>query len=245
MSGVGGPGDPRLESALRALAGADVAPGDSEARLARARATVRGDRGLIGAARSLSTPARGALVGVALAALVGVVLVFNARGDLAVYPTARLVAEAALSGGFALILAGVALRGPHRATPGPGLTWTLAGLALAVPALLAVIPPADLMLPGAKGGEGTLARDAAACFGYGVAASLPVLGVLAVLQRLPPTTPRAAAMAAVGAGLGGVLALQMHCPIAVRDHLFLGHASVPLAALLAVLLVRRLTGGPS
>ena len=233
--------DPRLDAALARLA-EDVDESGAEQRLVAARATVEADSGLLSRVRSLPTPVRVALAGFALGLLALVIVLVNAREDLQHYPALRLGMEAALSAGAALMLAAVALRGPHRPAPGAGFTWVLGLVALAVPLGLALVPPADLMLPGAKGGEGTFARDAAACFVYGLAAALPVLGVLALLQRMPPTAPRVAAMAAAGAGLGGVLALQMHCPIAVRDHLIVGHATVPLATLLVVLVVRRVRG---
>lgn len=242
------PQDPRLDAALEKLASArdasDEGPQSAE-RLGDTRAAVAADGGLLTGMRSLPTPVRVSFAGLALGALAGVVLLFNARPDLWAYPTTRLVIEAGLAALLSLALSAVALRGPHRAMPGAWVTWGLVAVALAVPLALALAPPADLMLPGAKGEEGAFSRDAFACFVYGVGAALPVMGVLALLQRLPPTGARIAALAAGGAGLGGVLALQMHCPIAMRDHLLLGHAFVPLFVLLAVLLVRRALGGPS
>lgn len=233
--------DPRLEEALAKLAGVEEEP--SAQRLAAFREAVSRDTGLLSTLRQLPRLVRVALAGVALGGLALVVGLLSARQDLGAYPALRLLLEAGASAVLALLLAKVALRGPHRAAPAPGVAWGLAGAAVALPAVLALVPPADLMLPGAKGGEGAFVKEVMACFVYGCAAALSVLGTLAMLQRLPPTRARVTALAAAGAGLGGVLALQLHCPIAVRDHLMMGHTTVPLALILVSLLARRILRG--
>ncbi|MCO4769709.1 MAG: hypothetical protein KDA24_06720 [Deltaproteobacteria bacterium] len=238
--------DPRLDAALQALARPPEASAEvegAEARLGATKQAVASETGFVTTVRQLPTPARLAIAAVAMAALATIVLLVNARADLGEYPALRLAMEGASSAALALILTSVALRGPHKAAASSGVTWGLAIAAVALPAALALVPPENLMLPGAKGGEGTFVKDVMACFLYGSAAALPILGTLAVLQRLPPTRARVSALAAAGAGLGGVLALQMHCPIALRDHLLIGHATVPLAAMLVILLVRRAFGG--
>lgn len=237
--------DPRLDAALARIAQERQPEDESEERLGTARARVARERGLVATLRGLSTRHRVALAGVVLAMLGAIVLGINGREDLGQYPMLRLVIEGGLSAGLSLGLAAVALTGPHRPVPSPRAAWILAGAALVLPLFLALVPPADLMLPGAKGGEHTFGRDALACFVYGLAAALPVMGILVLLQRIPPTGPRIAAIAAASAGLGGVMALQMHCPIAMQEHLLVGHATVPLAALLAALLLRRAFGATS
>ncbi len=233
--------DPRLEEALAKLAGGDEEP--SAQRLAAAREAVSQDTGLLSTLRQLPRLTRVALAGIALGSLALLVGLFSAREDLGAYPVLRLALEVGSSIVLALLVTNLVLRGPHRTAPAPGLTWGLAGAAVGLPAVFAFAPPADLMLPGAKGGEGAFVKEVMSCFVYGSAAALSVLGTLAVLQRLPPTRARVSVLAAAGAGLGGVLALQMHCPIAVRDHLLMGHVTVPLAVVLAVLFVRRALGG--
>jgi len=232
--------DPRLDAALRALAD-DGDDAGVDGRLDALRASLAQEGGLA-RLKSLSTPARLAAVTSLLAVIVALTIVFSGRPDLGVYPAARLTVEMAVPGILALALALVALRGPHRPPPATGLTWGLAGAAVLLPLAMAFLPPADLMIPGAKGSEGRFVQEVMGCFLYGSAAALPVLGALAVLQRLPPTRTRMAALTAAGAGLGGVLALQMHCPVALRDHLLLGHATVPLATILLIVAGRALLG---
>lgn len=232
--------DPRLEAALRALSDEGGAAGVDE-RLAALRASLAQETGLA-RLRSLSTPVRVGIAGLVLVVIVAATALFSGRADLGVYPTLRLALETLVPGVLALALASVALRGPHRPPPPEKLTWGLAAAAVALPAGMAFLPPADLMLPGAKGMGGTFVQQVMACFLYGSAAGLPVLGALAVLQRLPPTRTRVAALTAAGAGLGGVLALQMHCPVALRDHMLLGHATVPLATILLIVAARVLRG---
>ncbi|MEZ4287065.1 MAG: NrsF family protein [Polyangiales bacterium] len=71
-----------------------------------------------------------------------------------------------------------------------------------------------------------------ACFGFGIAMAVPIFAVLRLVDR---GTPLGNVLGAVASGVAAILLLQLHCPLASRDHLLFGHGSV-LAAFLVVVL---------
>ncbi len=238
--------DPRLDAALETLAASGYLADDEEGsgeRLREAQAVIASDQGVLTRVRSLSTPVRTLLAGFVVGALGAVVLLFHARVGLEHYPADRLFLEGVSITSLSLLLSAFALGGPHRPTPKPWVTWSLLGGALLTPLMLAFLPPVDLMLPGAKGGGGGFGREAFVCSVYGLGASFPMVAVLALLRRVPTTDGRLAVLGAGAAGLAGVLALQLHCPIGLRSHLLLGHAVVPLLLIVILLLVHRTFGG--
>ena len=236
--------DPRLDAVLERLAdeASSEGPDGEDARLDALRAAVQADTGLGARLQSLSTPVRvGVLVAVVLL-VAGAVAILNPRPDLALYPRLRLLFEAALPGVLALVLGSVGLRGAHRPAPGRGMVLGLVLISVLVPVFSALAPPADMMLPGAKG-QGAFGKEALACFLYGAAAALPTGLVLRALHRGPPPGPARFALLGLGGALAGVLALQLHCPIARPEHLMLSHALIPVVALVVVFLLTR--GGAS
>jgi hypothetical protein len=154
------------------------------------------------------------------------------RGDLELYPPVRMAMVLGGHGGLLVVAGWLALRPLHL----PGLRLApravvMAGVAL--PVALALLPEVATL-----GRVETVAghlRWGAFCFLIGATAAAAVLLLAHVLDRGGPGV----ALAAVAAGLTGTLLLTLHCPINYPLHLLAGHASVPIAAVVAAGLLRR------
>jgi hypothetical protein len=190
------------------------------------------ERGPLAAGRALPRVARFALVAAVMAlgalgyfALIG-------RRDFAVYPAARMALILGGYAAFALGLTWAALR-PLYLPPLPDLVArALVAVGLLVPVGVALLPevPMAVTLP-----DFNHARSAVGCFTLGGALALAVLLAARALDR----GGGRATLFALGAGIIGVLGLQLHCPINYPLHLLLGHATVPLAFALVAVLPRR------
>lgn len=219
-------------------AGSGGAELDIGALLQRVEGEIARERGTIAWLRSRPTPLR-VMLGVAGAALValGVVLLRH-RVDLAVYPLGRLVAAV---GAYAL-LAGVAVRSALRPLQQHALPRlfhrTVIAAAVLVPFAVAASPAAHFVHPASLAGAGDdLLPRAVQCFLFGGAVALPALGLLFALDRGAHHAWSTALASAAAAGLIGILALELHCPITHPIHLVAGHATVGAALLPAYSLV--------
>ena len=128
--------------------------------------------------------------------------------------------------GLALLLGAVTVGGAGVGlSPGRSARWPWALAALL--SLVAVVGLASGV------GGGPLLSGAARCAGMELAvAALPFLLALWALTRFSATPLQT--VAASGCALGaGVLALHLHCPNGLPEHLFLGHV-VPAVAILAL-----------
>ncbi len=100
--------------------------------------------------------------------------------------------------------------------------------------VLALLPMADELHPlGLEGGGLDLVPMALKCLGYGVAIAVPILLVAGVLDRGEHRGRPRVRLAAVGAGIAGLVGLELHCPIQLQEHLMIGHAPIVLAMLVA------------
>jgi hypothetical protein len=132
------------------------------------------------------------------------------------------------------------LRPLYKPQPGHRFLWTVVGLSLVVPWLLAVWPaslPADAATL-AAGAAGDLQR-AANCFGYGTLTALPALLLVAGLGRRQTGYPGFGLLPATAAALAGLFGLALHCPEATSSHLLMGHAPIAWALPLLLVLLRR------
>lgn len=188
--------------------------------------------GAVGAGlRSLSTRARFvSAVGAVLALLV---LVFGAFGrpDWEVYPIGRLAAELFLLTMTTLATLWLALRPLYLPPPRVIVVAVVGALAMALPIAFALFPEAHDAHPASHlgGGDDPVVR-ALTCLGFGTLAALPMLALCRVLDRLA----RLSSGALFFAGLVGVLALHLHCPVVDRFHLVVGHATVVAAVVVVV-----------
>jgi hypothetical protein len=195
---------------------------------------------LRGRLRGLSTPVR-LLLAAASLLLVGLSGLAAPRADLGLYPVLRLTLELTALGILALGGIWAWLRPLHRpAWPG-WIAGLLLAAALLLPWVLAALPPAHLAHPAslAGGGDDLVAR-AVACFLYGAALAVPAALLTALLGRGGRSLVSLALLPALAGALGGLIGLQLHCPITGSAHLLAGHAPIGAALALVALLVHLL-----
>ncbi len=163
------------------------------------------------------------------------VLALTRRADLDMYPTLRLLVELATmcSGGVLMMMA--ALRPVSKPPLPPGLLAVLVTAALAGPLTLAMMPQAHAAHVASLAG---IAADfvprALGCLTFGVLSGVPLAALLWLMQRGDKPRHHLVLVLAGAAGLSGLLALHLHCPITHAKHLLWGHAFVPTVLTLAV-----------
>ncbi|MEX1363047.1 MAG: hypothetical protein AB1Z98_07970 [Nannocystaceae bacterium] len=203
---------------------------------ARVQAEVERERGPAAALRSLRTPLRVALVAAVAGLLPGLTLLLWGRGDLHVYPVARLLLDVTVVAVPAALLLAVAMR-PLHTRPWP--RW-LAALAVGLAVLGALIGP--MMVPAhhahplSLAGTGDdLVRRAVACLVAGAVLGLPLAVVAGLVMRRRGRFGLPVGLAVVLAGLVGTVSIFLHCPLVAPVHLVLGHSTVLLVYLLLAL----------
>ena len=196
------------------------------------------ERRLAGRLRSLPTPVRIGLALLALMLLGGVVLALRRRVDFDVYPMQRLVPAL---GAYALLIVAtlrVALRPLHVAALPLRYRLGIAIAAVILPFFVAAAPAAHSLHPASLGGTAAdLVPRALQCFAFGTALALPALCLLWALDRGGHGSWPPALAAAGAAGLTGILALELHCPLTHPAHLVAGHATVGAALVVSYGLV--------
>ncbi|HET9932701.1 MAG TPA: hypothetical protein VFQ35_18485, partial [Polyangiaceae bacterium] len=106
--------------------------------------------------------------------------------------------------------------------------------ALALPFALAAVSPF-----GASLASGAHSPRAVACYTFGAALSLPILLLVRLLDRNERSPLLPLALTAAATGLIANLVLSLHCASDDPVHLALGHASIGVGWLLAVVLRER------
>ncbi len=205
-------------------------PGDLSG-LARAVAEdLARERGPRAWLRSRSRGLRVALLAGLAAAEILVVVAFSPRPDLPDYPVARLALTFAWTAAIVVAAHVQALRPLHHAPARPWIVSAILFVAVAAPLALAFLPE----LPDAPG---TAVPWFGTCLGKGVALALPLLLAGRALDRRGHAGRTSAALAAVAAGLAGVLGLGVHCPANDPLHLVCAHGTVPAVVLAVYLLI--------
>jgi hypothetical protein len=174
------------------------------------------ERGALGWWRSRPTSVRAGLV--ALLAF-GLPIALTATMGTAFTPALTLIERAVLIGlsALALLLAiGLAMRPLHRPPPTRAATRAILAATLIAPLVVAIV---------AFVSHGAGPVGPAACLGMGLALSLPGLGLVWASARSPQLGATAFAAGTV-AGLGGYLAIGLHCPHVEAMHVLVTHAPI-------------------
>ncbi len=222
----------------RALAGSSPpAPAaDLGALRAAVAADLAGERGLLGALRGLPRPARLALAAAVMTPAILFFSVFVRRPDWDTYPPLRMALTIGALAALALGLTWITLR-PLWLPPLPASA--VRGLALAavlVPVGLALLPEASPFQPPGF----SCVASAYLCFAIGAGMALLCLLAACALDRGGHRSGPTALLAALGAGMIGVIAGQIFCPVNHALHLVTGHATIPVGLALGYLVSRRL-----
>jgi hypothetical protein len=182
--------------------------------------------------KSLPTPVRALLATATL--LIPVVMgPFKLRPDLALYPTARFVAEMVALAGLTVGVGWLWLRPIYRPSLPRWVPRSLLALALLLPWLLAALPAAHAYV---HQPWQTVLHQASGCFLMGSAIALPAIVVLAGVGRRRQGWPGFAILPALVAAPASLIGLQLHCPNTAPAHLLLGHAPIALALSILLLL---------
>jgi hypothetical protein len=196
--------------------------------LARVHESLDAEQGLQGRLRALPTRVRSLLVALAVALVLGVVLVFARRADFDAYPPWRLVLNAATYVGLLALVSNRVLRPLHRPPACRSRELVLVSAALLAPFgwALAPLPMLSRVMDPVAGG-----RD---CLSVGITLGVALILLFRILDHAPQTANfRSAALFASGAGLLANLALAFHCPRTRPLHLAMLHAPIGLVLLFA------------
>ncbi len=202
------------------------------------------DEGAFARVSSLGSSVRWMLAGAWVLLLCGVVLAATPRPDLMLYPRGRLVLEL----GVLLAALVLALHGALRPLTLPAwsagrrvVPLVAGGVSLAI---WCGLPMAHADHPASLVGVGEdFVPRAVACLLFGLGFAALAGGGLAALSRARGRQWLPGALGVWAAALMGLAALYLHCPITHPQHLWAGHATVVVPALLIFWLVRgRLDG---
>lgn len=195
------------------------------------------EQGFVARLRAMRTSHRVMLMLALVAAVVVANVALTPRVDFAAYPSGRMAFALAL---LASVTAGASwrlLRPLHAPPPSLWVSRLLLVAGVLLPCALSMIPMGHV---GAAAGEGSqFVVGCGKCFGFGAAMGFPVLALAFFARRAHVDGAAVAALAGVAAGLTGVLALQVHCPITDPLHLLIGHALLVAALATATALWKR------
>jgi hypothetical protein len=194
---------------------------------ASVEAAVAEERGLAAWLRNLPTAVRlfiGADVAVALVAIMALGWPRSAYGSM---PVERAVLAVTVMGLLYALVLRQALRPLHAAPANRAFVATVFAAGLLLPVLFALFPAEG---PGDSAFDAV--RTAAACFWFGTVPGALLVVALRLLDRGAHSVGDVALLAAVGGGLVGNAALELHCPSTAPLHLLLGHATVGVALVL-------------
>lgn len=192
--------------------------------------------GLLDRLRSLSTRLRVLLLVLAVLLVTAFNVFFALRTDAPVFPFARM-ALSLVALAIPAVLAGMlVLRPLFVPRPGRAVLPTLVSLGVFIPVVLAFLPAAhDLAHAHPESFEGAgvdFWPRAIGCLIYGSIMGSPILLALFLLAR-GGNGPLVTVLGGLtAAALAGNVALQLHCPILSHAHLLVGHAGVPIIALM-------------
>ena len=191
--------------------------------------------------RELATPKRALLAALVVATASLATLLVTPRGDMDVVSPIRLFAGVMVLGVVGLAVALIVLQPLHRRPLPSSVAGAVAIAALLAPTVFALLPEAHherLLHPESFADEGDqFWGRAGGCLVFGTLLALPFMATIVLLDRRDRLGRRRALQVALAGGATGNVALLLHCPLVSREHIFAGHATVPvfLALLLCTL----------
>ena len=227
--------DSELAQALEdAVGGTAPSESDLASLQAAVHADLKAETGAVAWLRSLSTPVR-ILIGVAAVLVVPLAAVLIApRPAVDLHPA--FFAGVALSAVVLIcVLAPTSLRGYQRPGTVRGFFAVVIALALAWPIVIGFLP--YLSAPGWMPGDTIF--HGINCFSTGLVLAAIPLAMLRLLDRGEHGSLSRVGLAAAGAGLAGVLSLELMCPVITRAHVLGAHATVLFVVFGGYLLLRR------
>lgn len=223
------------------LAPFDAAPPevDRDALFAQVERDIASE-GLRGRMRAIPTPLRLGLGAVLAGAIALLSFVVTGRPDVAVYPDGRLALELLAIGGLNFGLLALTTRPGFKPEFDRTTFMSLIGVALLAPFVLGLLPVAHTAHEASLAGAGAdFWPRALGCLAFGIGAGAPMLLVLAAIDRQSLSWSARIALGGSAAGLTGLLALQLHCPITHSAHILTGHAPVVAGCVAGWFLLKR------
>jgi hypothetical protein len=231
---------PVCSRALGAAGGAPLEPPDDLfAELAEA---VRHERGFTAWLRALPTPVRLFAALDSAAVFVLAMVLARPRWAFGPVPLFRVVPVVAVLAAELGVVLWLVLRPLQAAPPNRKLVLGSIFAGLLVPVLFALVPPGAR--PAAAPPPPEMTTAIVACFLFGAVPGGLLVFALRALDRNAHGGTDVAVLAAVGGGLAGNAALELHCPSTAPVHLLLGHATLGIALVVLYGVIRR-TARPS
>jgi hypothetical protein len=204
---------------------------------------VAAEKGLAAWLRNRATPERLGIAIISVVAISLLVLLLTGRVDWPVYPLPRMGWMLGGLGLLYLLMVWIALLPAYKPTPQRVVIVGLAALGLALPFVQGLLPMAhDLHTMSLQGAGDDLLSKAVACFTFGSIVAIPLVVIVALLDRDRQGSGFRRLFTALCGGLAGILALQLHCPITQPIHLIWGHATVATGMVLMVGLFHAVRG---
>ncbi|MCR9164111.1 MAG: hypothetical protein ACE37F_24270 [Nannocystaceae bacterium] len=191
------------------------------------------------AVSSLPTRVRWGLALGLVAGVVTMVLLGTRRADFEVYPRGRMLLDLGLLLGPLVLALVAALRPLSRPALSTARRVQWVALGLLCLAVSWALPAAHALHPASQAGVGPVFwAQAGSCFVFGLSFAAFAALALGLLSRNGPTRWFPSALGVWAAGLTGLVALYLHCPITELGHLCAGHSTVAVPVLALVLLLR-------
>ncbi len=184
--------------------------------------------------RERSTGHRRLLVGVLFLLPVALNFLFFRRQDWFSYPALRM--GIAVLGFF--ILASLILTATLVAPGRPGAVSARGAIlftSFALPVGLAALPAARDVASPPELWSAAFWGSAGKCLLWGGLMGVPLLALLAAVDRAATLSRETVLLGIALAGVAGNLVLQVHCPVVDPGHLFWGHALLPAVLAVATL----------
>jgi len=216
---------------------------DADALFAGVAEQVAAEKGFAAWLRNRSTMQRLGIAILSVTVIALLVLGLTGRVDWPKYPLPRMLGMLGGLGLLYLLMARFALVPAYKPVPKRSVIVSLAALGLFLPFVQGLLPIAHELHPmSLRGAADDLVALAGACFVFGSVAAIPLLLIVALLDRDRQASGFRRLFTALCGGAAGLIALQLHCPITQPLHLLWGHAPVAAGMVIIYSLVYVIRG---